>query len=165
MQAYSRAQELYASHGITTVQEGLLSQRLLPLYGLLAGSGLLKLDLVAYGDIRDSKTVTEQLKDHIRIYKNHIKLGGYKMFLDGSPQGRTAWMREPYEADQEGGQPKDYRGYGTLQDEEVYAHILKAEREGMQLLAHCNGDMACEQYLNQMEAVYGYLKKNEEEHR
>ena len=162
LQAYSRAQELYASHGITTVQEGLLSQRLLPLYGLLAGSGLLKLDLVAYGDIRDSKTVTEQLKDHIRIYKNHIKLGGYKMFLDGSPQGRTAWMREPYEADQEGGQPKDYRGYGTLQDEEVYAHILKAEREGMQLLAHCNGDMACEQYLNQMEAVYGYLKKNED---
>ena len=62
-------------------------------------------------------------------------------------QGRTAWMREPYEADQEGGQPKDYRGYGTLQDEDVYAHILKAEREGMQLLAHCNGDMACEQYL------------------
>ena len=41
LQAYSRAQELYASHGITTVQEGLLSQRLLPLYGLLAGSGLL----------------------------------------------------------------------------------------------------------------------------
>ncbi|MCC8085816.1 MAG: amidohydrolase family protein, partial [Clostridium sp.] len=71
LQAYSRAQELYASHGITTVQEGLLSQRLLPLYGLLAGSGLLKLDLVAYGDIRDSKTVTEQLNDNIRIYKNH----------------------------------------------------------------------------------------------
>lgn len=25
-----------------------------------------------------------------------MKIGGYKMFLDGSPQGRTAWMRTPY---------------------------------------------------------------------
>ena len=33
-----------------------------------------------------------------------------KVYLDGSPQGRTAWMREPYAGE------ADYRGYGTMED-------------------------------------------------
>lgn len=159
LKAYGRAQELYASCGITTMQEGMLPDKLLPLYQMLGRSGLLKLDLVAYADIKDSSQVMEGLKEHSKKYKHHIKLGGYKMFLDGSPQGRTAWMREPYEQVEGGNQPADYRGYNTLEDEEVYSNILKAESEGMQILAHCNGDMACEQYLNQLEAVYGALGK------
>lgn len=154
LKAYARAQELYASYGITTMQEGMLPDKLLPLYKLLDSSGLLYLDLVAYADIKSKGGVTDQLKDHIRQYKNHIKLGGYKMFLDGSPQGRTAWLRKPYEILEGGSQPADYRGYNTLEDETVYESILKAEKEGVQILAHCNGDMACEQYLNQLEAVY-----------
>lgn len=48
LKAYGRAQELYASNGITTVQEGMLPAKLLPLYRMLEGAGLLKLDLVAY---------------------------------------------------------------------------------------------------------------------
>lgn len=154
LKAYSRAQELYASYGITTVQEGMLPAQLVPLYRMLAQSGLLKLDLVAYADCRDSSLVMKELKDHVKYYRNHIKIGGYKMFLDGSPQGRTAWMREPYAQVSGEDQPADYRGYNTLEDREVYDNIRKAETDGMQLLAHCNGDMASEQYLNQLEAVY-----------
>ena len=120
----------------------MLPAKLLPLYRMLEGSGLLKLDLVAYADIRESDAVAEAMKDYVKCYKNHIKLGGYKMFLDGSPQGRTAWMREPYEQVEGWDQPADYKGYGTLSDEEVLAGILKAETDKMQLLAHCNGDMA-----------------------
>lgn len=157
LKAYAKAQELYASCGITTVQEGMMTDLLAPLYQLLSQSGLLKLDLVAYADIRNPGPVTDLLKDRTRQYKDHIKLGGYKMFLDGSPQGRTAWMREPYEPVEGSGQPEDYRGYNTLENEEVYDNILKAETEGMQILAHCNGDMACEQYLSQLEAVYRNL--------
>ena len=64
-QAYGRAQELYASNGITTVQEGMLPAKLLPLYRMLEGSGLLKLDLVAYADIRESDAVAEAMKDYV----------------------------------------------------------------------------------------------------
>lgn len=157
LKAYGRAQELYASHGITTVQEGMMTDKLLPLYQMLTRAGLLRLDLIAYADIKNSRAITEGMRDYIKVYKNHIKIGGYKMFLDGSPQGRTAWMREPYEPAEGSNQPADYRGYNTLEDEEVYSNILKSEKEGMQLLTHCNGDMACGQYLNQLEAVYGHL--------
>ena len=94
--AYGRAQELYASYGITTVQEGLMAGRLVPLYQMLLKSGLLKLDLISYMDIRDSDAARNTFESHIKNYKGHMKIGGYKMFLDGSPQGRTAWMRTPY---------------------------------------------------------------------
>lgn len=69
-----------------------------------------ELDLVAYADIRESDAVAEAMKDYVKCYKNHIKLGGYKMFLDGSPQGRTAWMREPYEQVEGWDQPADIKG-------------------------------------------------------
>ena len=94
--AYGRAQELYASYGITTVQEGLMASQLVPLYQMLLKSGLLKLDLISFMDIRDSDAARTAFESHIKNYKGHMKIGGYKMFLDGSPQGRTAWMRTPY---------------------------------------------------------------------
>ena len=76
-----------------------------------------------------------------------FKLGGYKMFLDGSPQGRTAWLRRPYQGEQE------YRGCGTLTDAEVLDMVRRAGTDGMQLLAHCNGDAACAQYLAALDAA------------
>ena len=29
-------------------------------------------------------------------YQNRVKLSGVKLFLDGSPQGKTAYLSEPY---------------------------------------------------------------------
>lgn len=169
--AYGHAQELYASYGITTVQEGLMASQLVPLYQMLLKSGLLKLDLISFMDIRDSDAARTAFESHIKNYKGHMKIGGYKMFLDGSPQGRTAWMRTPYlpetpdaeEKAQADALPRtraakeDYCGYNTLEDSQVKENILKAELEDMQLLAHCNGDRAAEQYMDMLETVYREL--------
>ena len=111
--AYRKAQDLYASYGITTVQEGLLRRELVPLYQALLADGSLKLDVVAYGDPEGAEAARQAFPESVRQYHRRFKLGGYKMFLDGSPQGRTAWLRRPYQGEQE------YRGYGTLTDAEV----------------------------------------------
>ena len=71
-----------------------------------------------------------------------------KHFLDGSPQGRTAWMRTPYL-----GEEKDYYAYGTQRDEQLQANLELALKDNMQILVHCNGDAACEQYINQYEKI------------
>ena len=146
LEAYGRAQALYASHGITTAQEGMMPIDLAPLYKALIASGILKLDIVGYGDIAQGDAIREAFPGHVGEYRQHFKLGGYKIFLDGSPQGRTAWMRRPYEPIK--GQPADYCGYGTMTDQAVMDAIYKSLNDGMQLLAHCNGDGACEQYLS-----------------
>lgn len=141
MAAYASVQDKYASYGITTVQEGMLPGQLLPLYQTLQQNHLLKLDVVGYADAKEAKPILSALPDNRMIYKNHFKLGGLKIFLDGSPQGRTAWMRRPYE------NTPDYCGYNTLTDEEVTDFVRLAAREGLQILAHCNGDAAAAQYL------------------
>ena len=48
------------------------------------------------------------------------------MFLDGSPQGRTAWMQTPYQGDDA------YYGYATMSDEETAACIRKSLLEHQQ---------------------------------
>ena len=145
--AYRKAQDLYASHGITTVQEGLLRRELVPLYQALLADGSLKLDVVAYGDEAGVAAARQAFPDSARRYQGHFRLGGYKMFLDGSPQGRTAWLRQPYQGE------TAYRGYGTLTDAQVLDMVRRAGAEGMQLLAHCNGDAACAQYLAALETA------------
>ena len=144
MEAYKKTQEIYAAHGITTIQEGMMVDQMAPMYQALLQSGMLKLDIVGYVDANSGGKLFEIFADHCKEYRGHFKIGGYKIFLDGSPQGRTAWMRTPYV----GG---DYYGYGTMTDEAVYAAVTRASAEGYQLLAHCNGDAASEQYLRACE--------------
>ena len=95
----------------------------------------------------------EVFEDHKRKYKNNFKIGGYKIFLDGSPQGRTAWMRTPYIDD------INYYGYSTMEDNSVYEAIKMAMDDDLQILAHCNGDMAAEQYIEAIEKIGKDVKK------
>lgn len=140
LQSYRKAQTLYASHGIATVQEGMCTLEMLPAYKRLLSSDLLQLDLVVYTDLQSFDAFRALLADS---RNPHCRVGGVKIFLDGSPQGRTAWMRAPYLG---GGDP-DYRGYGVMTDEQVYEAFCFAAERHTQLLAHCNGDAACEQFL------------------
>lgn len=122
-----RAQQVYFSHGIVLAQDGLTNH---DGYALLQSADL-TIDTVGYADMRESSDLA-----------GRSGIGGYKIFLDGSPQGRTAWMLEPYL----GGEPDD-RGYPIYEDGEVCAFVRRALTEGRQLLAHCNGDAAAAQYL------------------
>lgn len=148
MKLFKKAQEIYASYGITTVQEGMVTE---PLWGLLAFAEMQKvfyLDVVTYLDLENCEELLSEQKEYLKQYKNHLKIGGYKIFLDGSPQGRTAWMKEPYENAEDG-----YCGYPIKTNEQLYKLILSALEKHQQLLAHCNGDAAAEQYITQFEKV------------
>ena len=145
LEAYDKAQREYAEYGITTIQDGMAYKSIIPIYEELIRNNKLQLDLVIYFDPKDKNIFFNQFKDHIRTYKKRFKIGGYKIFLDGSPQARTAWMRMPYQGE------KDYWGYGTMKKEEVEDAIRKANEDKMQLLAHCNGDMAAKQYIDCIE--------------
>lgn len=147
MDALVRAQDRYASYGIATVQEGMFMDTMLPLYQAMLAQKLLKLDVVAYADPRDCKNIMEQFGDRVGHYKDHVKIGGDKIFLDGSPQGRTAWMRQPYAGE------SDYRGYPTLTDEQVYERMKKRFGAGCAAPGPLQWRRAAEQYLSVMERL------------
>lgn len=151
-------QEIYLKNGITTVQDGASSRENLWILKKMADQGALKVDVVAYPMITgDGKELAEEYKEYDRNYKDRLKIGGYKIILDGSPQGRSAWLSTPYV----GGEAEE-RGYGYWEDETVKEYVSQAVREGKQLLAHCNGDAACEQFIRAYEAVVEEEKKKEE---
>lgn len=144
--AYLKAGERYASYGITTAQEGMIMDAMDAMLKLLCDKNLLKIDLIGYLDLRNCDNTLKVFGEHIDKYKNHFKIGGYKVFLDGSPQAKTAWLTEPYEN-------SDYCGYPTLTDDELSKYIKRAIDDNKQILAHCNGDAAAEQYLTVYEKL------------
>ena len=96
MKNLSAAEEIYLSHGITTIQDGLTKAPEWDMLKMMADHEAFKADVVAYVDIKDNARIMDENPEYVGKYKNHLKIGGYKLFLDGSPQGRTAWMQEPY---------------------------------------------------------------------
>ena len=140
-----KAQEMYLSNGITTVQDGIVWKRNLPLFQKIRDRKMLKVDLKMYIE-------PEAYEEALQIFgelkpEDHMQVSGIKMFLDGSPQGRTAWMREPYADD------PTYVAYPTLSDQAVEANFEMAAKYNCQILGHCNGDAAAQQYLDCLERV------------
>lgn len=149
-----RCQEIYAANGITTLQDGGVIDETVGLFRHLGEMGRLKLDVVAYaimmceGVEGDPSELLEKHRDVVGTYKNHFKIGGYKVVLDGSPQGKTAWLTKPYE------NSGDYCGYPWFKDEQVRECVRLALKDNQQLLAHCNGDAASDQFINMYEAEW-----------
>lgn len=137
------AQNTYFGYGITTAQDGAPKGPEWELLEAAVEQNLLKIDVVSYIDLSGNKQLVENHPEYTGGYQNHLRIGGYKIFLDGSPQGRTAWMTEPYVGSSDG-----YRGYPVHTDAEVISYVTTAFSEGRQILAHCNGDAAAAQFLS-----------------
>lgn len=141
---FKRAQQYYLSCGISTAQEGFARAGEMAVLADLAGKNLLTLDVVAYCDAGEGG---EPLLSRLcgRKEENRLRIGGYKIFLDGSPQARTAWLTRPYEGEE------SYRGYPVHTDAELEETVRRVCAQRAQLLAHCNGDAAADQLISVFE--------------
>ena len=107
------AQEKYLSQGYVLAQDGMTGKAEYALLAAGARAGL-PLDVVGYADLRNAPELAKEPP------VGRFSMGGYKIFLDGSPQGRTAWMSRPYEGE------ADYAGYPAWTDEQVTAFLSLA---------------------------------------
>ncbi len=153
-------QEYYASYGITTLQDGATSPQQVEMLAAAAEQGELYLDVVAYLYQQFPGGSGDDFKPS-RDYNGHFRIAGIKLVLDGSPQGKTAWLTKPYFKPPKG-QSKDYRGYPILDDAAVKKHIKTAYANGMQVQAHANGDAAIDQLIKAVAAVNAELKPNDQ---
>ena len=136
-----------AAYGYTTVQEGRASQDSMNAMRRVADRGELEVDLVAYPDMLQVESVEPSL-----TYDNRYRVGGVKLTIDGSPQGKTAFLSQPYFHPPHG-QPDDYRGYGAIDEDTVMASVEKAFANGWQILCHANGDAAIDQFIGAVRAA------------
>jgi predicted amidohydrolase YtcJ len=141
----------YAENGVTTVQEGYAQSQTVDLLQAAASAGFLNLDVVVYPGVRsDDLTVVDGMP--FGRYHDRLKFGGVKMMLDGSPQGKTAYLTQPYHVPPPG-QPEDYRGYPTLTDQQVDAMFAAYLEARIPILAHANGDAAADQLIEAVAKV------------
>ncbi|MBI1813658.1 MAG: amidohydrolase family protein [Deltaproteobacteria bacterium] len=159
--AWSRAgQMLYAAAGITTAQEGATHASELALMQRAAAAGANSIDVVAYPFVTDFDAVIE--KNPVNTwgkYVNRVKLGGAKITLDGSIQGKTACFTTPYLTGGPGGE-KNWKGEPGFPEDYVKAFVKKVYDFGLPLNAHANGDAAIDMLLRAHEyAAAGDLSK------
>lgn len=147
--AIKSAQLEYLKNGITTVQDGATDEATFGMLKHLAENKLLDIDMVCYPIIKET---TEEFFTENKIfdetYSNRLKLGGYKVVLDGSPQGKSAWMTKPYE------NSDGYCAYSWFPDEKVEEFMSFALKNNKQVLVHCNGDAAGDQFLTSYVNAY-----------
>ena len=133
---------LLASFGYTTGQEGRAVGAGLDAMKRVADAGKLKIDLVTYPDILEVDDIKPTME-----YTNRFRIGGAKLTIDGSPQGKTAWLSKPYHVPPEG-QDKDYRGYAAIDEKTTNDAVEKAFANGWQIFVHANGDAASDRFIN-----------------
>lgn len=147
----------YVSHGFTTAQEGRATRAAAETWRTIAGRGELPIDVVVYPDLPGELDFM-RATGASRRYQNGFRIGGAKINLDGSPQGRTAWLSAPYTVPPPG-RPSDFRGTPVFADDAVLQPLVdEAFQHDWQLLMHNNGDAASDQMIRTVAAaaaIYG----------
>jgi predicted amidohydrolase YtcJ len=88
-----------------------------------------------------------------------FRIGGVKIFTDGSAGGRTAWMRQPYV-----GQP-DNIGIQMLPDAQLFELVDRYAALGYTLVCHGIGDAAIDQLVRAYERVRAANPQHTNRHR
>ena len=147
-QALKAGIAIYAANGFTTVQDGKTDPKTLSTLAALSSLGIFDLDIVAYADLASASQHPLMQGPLLSLgYTDHFRIGGVKLTLDGSPQGKTAWFTQPY-LQPPSGQADSYAGYAAFTEAETVKWIKLAYQNDWQLMVHTNGDAAIDQFLS-----------------
>ena len=142
--------EAYAEFGFTTAQDGRASKAAVEMYRKLAAQNKLKIDVASYPDLQSEAEYIKSIGVE-RDYRNHFRVAGVKLSFDGSPQGKTAWLTQPYKVPP-AGRSEDYAGYPAIPEAATRQRLVDMAFENdWQVLIHCNGDAASEAMIEAME--------------
>jgi predicted amidohydrolase YtcJ len=156
MQAYKdpissvkEAMQVYAGHGITTAQDGAASIESIGLMKAANAQGNVNIDVISYpiGQIENFDALPLQ---NVGNYEGRIKIGGIKLILDGSPQGKTAYLTEPYLKPPHGESP-DYAGYPLIEKQTTLDLVKRYAAKKIPIMAHANGDAAADMLIDAIE--------------
>ena len=137
------AMDIYAAYGITTAQDSNLSPAYVQSLREEAAANPFPVDLVSFISANNLSDGELAQVGYDAQYSNGFRNGGVKFILDGSPQGRTAWLSQPYAEGPEGA-AEDYVAYPSYDPEAWRGRIGGLLERGVPVLAHANGDAAIE---------------------
>ncbi len=135
------AQMMYTENGYATAVEGYTHIRDMNTLLDADRDGLFFIDIVSLPGFTEMNEWLNNPYYRFGEYYNHLKFEGGKFTLDGSPQGLTAYMSEPYLVPGPNGE-KDWVGNTSINREDL-AKLAKIMTENnIQINFHANGDAA-----------------------
>jgi predicted amidohydrolase YtcJ len=154
--AWTRAgQMVYAQAGVTTAHEGAthLAQYMTMRRAADAGANII--DVVAFPFVTDYENVLAKVPvAEWGRYSNRLKIGGVKISIDGSPQGRTAAFTTPYLTGGPGGE-KNWKGELAFPQEAINQGLKRIYALGVPVTFHANGDAAIDALIKAHEFAAG----------
>jgi predicted amidohydrolase YtcJ len=161
MAALVEGQMIFAAAGVTTAHEGATHVPDLQILQRGAEEGKLFIDVIAYPFITEYEHVIRRNPPEAFMkYHNRLKLGGIKVTIDGSPQGRTAHFTTPYLVLGPGGE-ENWVGEPTFPVETINKMVKLVYDAKLPLIVHCNGDAAIDNFLNAHELALGDAKSGD----
>jgi predicted amidohydrolase YtcJ len=118
-----------------------------------AGSkvGLIPLRVVAWPKDELGIAAIEGTADLGQYATERLHVGAVKLVGDGSIQGYTGYLSEPYHV--LGEHPEGYRGYPNIDADTMNHQVKTIHCGGSQIAVHGNGDAAIDQFLDAWEAA------------
>ncbi|REA62830.1 amidohydrolase [Dyadobacter luteus] len=144
-------QQLYASVGITTAQDGLSSLESVELLKKAAEAKVLYIDIISLPYYLFLDKLIADKSYQFGTYDAHLKLGGFKVTADGSPQGKTAFFSKPYLTEVPGCNHDECTGFANVTQEVLNKVIVTGIKNSIQPYVHCNGDATVDMYIKAIE--------------
>ena len=155
-----RAIAYHASFGITTIQDGASNPRMVRRLREIARQRPLAVDVALFPALQgEAASAPVEALGYTARYENGVRVAGVKFVLDGSPQGRTAWLTQPYDAGPPGA-AVDYVAYPMVKPEFYIEHVARMIDANIPVIAHANGDAAIDLMIEGVDAALGGEQKD-----
>lgn len=145
-----RASEIYAAQGITTVQNGSTGKAVYEALLDAKAKGMLPLRLVVLPN-QALATASPPPPPAADAIAGGVVMGPVKLLADGSIQGYTGYLTQPYRVPPEG--KTDYLGYPSQPCAKLKERVRTNVRRGFQVAIHGNGDAAIDCILDAFESA------------
>ena len=144
-----RANELYLEQGVTTAQSGATAVGLVRLFDWASWLGLVPLRLIVWPTPAAADSLLAGELEAGQWNPLRLRVGAVKIIADGSIQGYTGYLREPYRIPP--GDDPFYRGYPRIPRDELIERVQRYHGAGLQLAIHGNGDASIDDILDAIE--------------
>jgi predicted amidohydrolase YtcJ len=160
LRATQAAVEQYVRRGVTTaVLAGGSAQSIEHLRGAIE-RGIIQFRIVTM----TSGGPVEQARKSIEEFGSPLlKAGAIKLSQDGSIQGYTGYLSEPYFV--AGGREASYRGYALRSRQVLTERVVELHRAGYQIAIHGNGDQAIDDILHAFAEAQRSMPRSDARHR
>ncbi|MEP5764538.1 MAG: amidohydrolase [Halieaceae bacterium] len=140
----------YAAQGVTTAQSGGVDRSMAESMAVPVQIGLVGPRLVLFPfEHLLGEDLLDGSFDSADLASDKLIIGPVKIVADGSIQGFTGYLAEPYYTPYKG--DPEYRGYPAVPRDELIEIVARYHAAGFQLAIHGNGDASIDDILDAFE--------------